>query len=60
MYGGIIRPMLHCTISGTLPQNPDLENFLLHADRRNVLSTLLDKGGRSQRNKLDRRRSTIS
>ena len=31
-----------------------------HIDRRNVLSTLLEKGGRSERDKLGRRRSTKS
>ena len=29
-----------------------------HIDRRNVLSTWLEKGGSSERDKLDRRRST--
>ena len=45
------------TSSGTLSQTPDVRNLLRRIDRRNVLSTLLDKGGRSERNKLDRRRS---
>jgi len=45
------------TSSGTLSQTPDVKNLLRRIDRRNVLSTLLDKGGRSERNKLDRRRS---
>jgi len=45
------------TSSGTLSQTPDVKNLLRRIDRRNVLSTLLDKGGRSERNNLDRRRS---
>jgi len=50
---------------GTLPcgyslsKTPDLVKILLrHIDRRKVLSTELEKGGRSEREKLDRRRST--
>ena len=38
--------------------NSGLWKFRHGIDRLNVLSTKLDKGGRSERDKLDRRRST--
>ena len=45
--------------SGNLSQTPELEKILLkYIDRRNVLSTELETGGRSERDKLDRRRPT--
>jgi len=45
--------------SGTLSRTPDIQKILLrHTDRRNALLTLLEKGGRSEHDKLDRRRST--
>ena len=42
--------------SWTLSETPDLENFA--SAYRNVLSTSLDQGGRSQRDKLDSHWST--
>jgi len=38
--------------------NSRQKNLLWYIDRRNVLSTQHEKGGRSERDKLDRRRST--
>jgi len=68
---GFFRLILHCVLrkfrylqkrvasSGTLSQTPDLLKISpRHVDRRNVLPTSLEKGGRSQRDKLDRRRSS--
>ena len=46
--------------SGTLSQTLDFKKLLRYIDRRNVLSTSLEKGGRSERDKLDRRRSTLA
>ena len=40
------------------PQLRTWKILIRYIDRRNALSTLLEKGGRSQRDKLDRRRST--
>jgi len=40
------------------PKLRTLKILLWHIDRRNVLSTSLNEGGRSERDKLDRRRST--
>ena len=43
--------------SGTLSQNPDLENFTMaYRSSKHVIN--LDKGGRSEHDKLDRRWST--
>ena len=57
--GNFLPPILHCVLrkfgylqnkdtspTGTLSQTPDLEISPLHTDRRNVLSTKLDKDGR--------------
>ena len=44
--------------SRNLCQIADLKKFLRQIDCRNVLSTYLEKVGRSERDKLDRRRST--
>ena len=53
-------PKIRVLTSGILSRTPDLWKILpQHIDRRNVLSTKLDKGGRSEREKLDRRRSTV-
>ena len=68
-----LPPALHCIKGNSViskNNGTSLWNFVLdyglqkisprHIDRRNVLSTYLEKGGRSQRDKLGRRRSTKS
>ena len=44
--------------SGTLSKTTERKNLFRHIDRRDVLWTLLENGGRSERDKLHRRRST--
>jgi len=40
--------------SGTISETSEVENFATaYIDRRNMLSTQLEKGGRSERDKLD-------
>ena len=53
-----VSPEIEVLPSGTLPQTLVSKKIRYDIDRRNVLSTKLDKGGRSERDKLDRRRST--
>jgi len=46
------------TSPGTLSKTPDSENFATAYRSRKVLSTQLEKGGRSERDKLERRQSS--
>jgi len=71
-YGRFLLPILYCVrpkkeiwVSSKIwvpleiyPKLRTLKILLWHIDRRNVLPTSLNEGGRSERDKLDRRRST--
>jgi len=70
--GGFFRPDLHCVIRKFRYLQKNSTNFplelcpklrtrkilLRRIDQRNVLATQFEKGGRPERDKLDRRRST--
>ena len=50
-----VQNNVRALLSGTFVLNPGLRKMSpRHVDRRNVLSTQLDKGGRLKRDKLDR------
>jgi len=51
----LVSPKIRALFSGTLSQNLDLENF---ASACQLSKRVIDLGGRSERDKLDSRRST--